>query len=284
MKLSTIGILICIFSLFSCKPDSSAPSKEVIAEVKGKYLYLGDLQSALPEGLNGKDSAEFAQNFIRNWAADELMYDIAKKNIPDEDRIDRMVEDYRQQLITADYQRYLVEEKLGSEITDEEIQAYRKENASSLVLQKDQIQGLFLKIPVQEAQHNQLHTWMTLKKGDYIEKIEKYAIQHAVAYEYFIDQWKDFDAVMANIPYRVSNTSAFLKQNKQLEVKDSSFYYLLTIKEFAAAGTPYPEELAREEAKKQLISQRKVNYLIRFRNDLMKKAIKDKDVTLNLNK
>jgi len=280
MKQLQFGLLCCIFSLLSCQSNSNAPSKEVIAEVKGKYLYLIDIQDAMPAGLNSKDSANFAKSFIENWVSDELMYDIARRNIPDEDKINNMVEEYRRQLITNEYQRYLVEEKLGSEISDDEIDAYYTAHKADMVLKKDQIKGLFLKIPVKSPQLNALHSWMSLKKEEYADKINQYSIQHAVAYENFVNQWTDFDAIMSNIPYTISNTSIFLKQNKQLEVRDTSYLYMLTIKEYAISGTPLPEELAREESKSKLVSQRKVNYLTSFRSDLMKKAIKDKDVVI----
>jgi hypothetical protein len=280
MKIVHIIIFISIFSLLACQSNTSAPSKEVVAKVKGKYLYLIDIQNALPAGLNKKDSAEFARTFIQNWASDELMYDIARSNIPDKDRVDGMVEEYRRQLISAEYQRYLIEEKLANEITDEEVAAYYTAHKLELVLKKDQIKGLFIKIPIKAPQQNQLRSWMTLKKPESIGNIEKYAIQHAVGYEYFVDQWKDLETIMANIPYSISNTTLFFRQNKQLTVQDSSYYYLLTIKEFAASGSPFPQELAQEEVKTQLISQRKTNYIVQFRNELMKKAIKDKDIEI----
>ncbi|MDD2799630.1 MAG: peptidyl-prolyl cis-trans isomerase [Bacteroidales bacterium] len=280
MKQLTVGIIISIFSLLSCQSNSTSPDKEVVAEVKGKYLYLIDVQDALPGGLNNKDSAAFAKEFVANWISDELMYDVARRNIPDEDKVNELVEEYRRQLVTNEYQRYLVEEKLSNEISDEEIEAYYHAHKSEMVLKKDQIKGLFLKIPANAPQHNLLHNWMTLKKPDFAEKIDQYSIEHAVAYEGFLDRWVDFETIMTNIPYSISNTALFLKQNKQLEVKDSAFIYLLTIKNYAIAGTPFPEELAKEEAKAELVSQRKVKYLQDFRNTLLKKATENKSVVV----
>ncbi len=280
MRQFTIATIFSIFSLLSCQSNSTAPAKEVVAEVKGKYLYLIDIQDAMPKGLNDKDSAQFARQFIQNWVSDELMYSIARKNIPDEEKIDAMVEEYRHQLITNEYQRYLIEEKLSSEISDEEISEYREAHKAQMVLKTNQIKGLFLKIPLNAPKHDQLHTWMTLKKPDYLEKIDKYSIQHAVAYENFVNRWVDFDAIMANIPYSISNPSVFLKQNRQLQVSDTAYFYMLAIQEVATAGTPLPDELANEEARSRLVAERKVNYLVKFRSDLLQKALKDNDVVI----
>lgn len=281
MKNLSIGVLLIIFSLLSCQSNSKAPSEEVIAEVKGKYLYLIDLQDAMPKGLNAKDSAIFAKQFIRNWVTDELVYEVARRNQTDEQKIDQLVEQYRRQLITSEYQRYLVEEKLSNEISDDEIAAYRAVHKAQLVLKTNQIKGLFLKVPLKAPLHNQLHNWMQMKKDGDIEKINQYSIQHAVAYENFTDRWVDFDEVMANIPYSISNPALFLKQNKQLQVNDTAFYYMLAIKEVALAGTPYPDELANSEARAQIVSRQKVDYLAKFRDDLLKKAIKNNDAVMN---
>lgn len=284
MKLVKIGCIISIFSLFSCNNASTSADKEVIAEVKGKYLYMSDLQRAIPQGLNPKDSLAFASHFIQNWATDELMFDLAQRNVPDEERINKMVEEYRRQLISSDFQRYLIEEKLGEEIQEEEIAAYFAAHKSEMIQKKDQIKGLFLKVPIKTPGINQLRNWMKAKKDDNIAKIEKFAIQHAAAYEYFENSWTDFDAVMANIPYRISNPVAFLRQNKDLEVNDSTYCYLLSIKNYALAGTPYTLESATDEIKKQLISKRKVDYLKRFRNDLLKKGMNEKEVIIHPNR
>ena len=55
-------------------------------------------------------------------------------------------------------------------------------------------------------------------------------MQNATIYEYFYDKWVDFDEVMDNIPIHVSNPNAFLKANKYVEVADSSYCYLLNIR------------------------------------------------------
>ncbi len=280
MKHLLVGLLACIFSLSACNTDTSAPGKEVLAVVKGKYLYISDLKYALPEGLTRSDSIAFARSFVENWVTDQLMYEVARKNIPDEEKIDEMVEDYRRQLILSEYQRYLIEDKLSKEISDEEVEAYYNSHAGELSLNCNLIQGIYLKVPVNSPQHNQLRGWMALKKETDIEKIEKYSIQHAVAYEYFADKWKDLNSIMANIPYRISNAASFLRLNKTLEVRDSAYYYMLSIKKYAVEGSRYPEDYAREEIRNRLISHRKVDYLRNFKNDLLNRAIRKKEASV----
>ncbi|MFZ4455095.1 MAG: peptidyl-prolyl cis-trans isomerase [Bacteroidales bacterium] len=280
MKQIPIAIALTIFSLLSCQSNSSNASKEVIAEVKGKYLYLADLQDAIPKGLNGKDSTLFAKEFIQSWISDELMFDVARRNIPDEEKIDQLVEDYRRQLVTNEYKRYLIEEKLSKEISDDEVESYIATHKAVMAMKTSQIRGLYLKIPAKSPNINQLRNWMSLKREDDEDKINRYSIQYAADYENFTERWVDFDEVMSNIPYTVSNPVQFLKQNKQLQVRDSAYFYLLAIQDAAIAGSPFPDDLAKSEARAQLVLQRKVNYLANFRNEIVSKALKNGDAVV----
>jgi hypothetical protein len=241
---------------------------------------LAQLNDVLPDGLNRKDSAAFARSFIENWATDVLMLEVAKKNIPDPQLIDKMVEEYRNQLTMSEYQRYLLEEKLPKEITDEEVEGYYKLFANELVLTNNVIKGVYLKLPLKSPGLPQVRGWLSLKKDDYIEKIEKYVIQRAVDYKYFADKWTDFDEVMNHIPYKISNKPAFLRQNKILEIRDSQYVYLLGIKEFAVSGSRYPADYAKEEIQNRLILQRKAEYISRFRKQLLKKGLEKSEVIL----
>lgn len=280
MKPIPIVIILTIFSLLSCQSNSSNASKEVIAEVKGKYLYLADLQDVLPKGLSHKDSALFASDYIQNWVSDELMYDVARRNIPNEEKIDQLVEDYRRQLIASEYQRYLIEEKLSKEISDDEVASYINSHKASMTMKTSQIRGLYLKVPVKSPNINRLRSWMNLKREEDLEEINRYSIQYAADYENFTERWVDFDEVMANIPYNVSNPALFLKQNRQLQVRDSAFFYLLAIRDAAIAGMPFPDELAKTEARSQLVLQRKIDFLNNFRREIMSKALKNGDAVV----
>lgn len=86
-------------------------------------------------------------------------------------------------------------------------------------------------------------------------------MQNATIYEYFYDKWVDFDEVMDNIPIHVSNPNAFLKANKYVEVADSSYCYLLNIKEYLPSGSVEPYDYASPHVTEMLVNQRKVEFL-----------------------
>lgn len=122
---------------------------------------------------------------------DELIYEVAQRNLDDRNRneIDRLVDAYRRSLIRYKYQEQLTKERLSSSITDEEKQRYYEENKQEMLLDHCLIKGLFLKIPVDAPNINEVKKWYRSTSEASIEKIEKYSVQNASIYEYFYDKW-----------------------------------------------------------------------------------------------
>jgi hypothetical protein len=69
-----------------------------------------------------------------------------------------------------------------------------------------------------------------------------------------------------------------LKNNKTLELSDSSYCYLLNIKEYLLAGSTAPYEYAEPLIIEMLINQRKMEFLRTFEEELYQDAIKKGNV------
>ena len=91
--------------------------------------------------------------------------------------------------------------------------------------------------------------------------------RNASIYDYFYDKWVDFDQVMDNIPVHVSNANDFLRANKFVEVSDSTYCYLLNIKEYLPAGSVAPYDYASAQIVEMLTNRRKVEFLKKFEEE-----------------
>ena len=81
--------------------------KKPLVEVAGKFLYQEDLLTALPLNLSAEDSVLFAENYIRNWVEDVLLFDKAENNVRDGEKVKALVENYRKSLLMHAYQEEL---------------------------------------------------------------------------------------------------------------------------------------------------------------------------------
>ena len=271
-------LLITLLGCGACKEQRDHKGKTPLVEVDGNFLYKEDLMSVLPVGLSKDDSILFTEHYIRSWAEEILLYEKAANNIPDNVDVDKLVENYRKALIMHTYQQELINQKLSNDISEQEIAEYYGKNKELFKLETPLIKGLFIKVPLTAPQLNNVRRWYKSEKQDAIESLEKYSLQNAVKYEYFYDKWVDFDEVMDNIPIHVSNPNAFLKANKYVEVADSSYCYLLNIKEYLPSGSVEPYDYASPHVTEMLVNQRKVEFLKKFEDELYNDAIRSGDV------
>ncbi len=276
-------IFIAFVSLLcSCKKTQTIEYADVLVQVKDRALTRSEIIRLIPRGISSTDSLLMAENYIKKWVKDALVFEVAQRNLGDEkSEIDRLVEEYRFSLLRYRYQERLVKERLSANIRESDKLNFYEENQKKFLLDKGLIKGLFLKVPINAPGLNDVKTWYKSSTEESLEKIEKYSIQNASIYDYFYDRWVDFDEIAGNIPVRISDANSFLKNNKTVEVSDSSFCYLLNIKEYLPSGSVAPYEYAEAQIVELLINQKKMEFLKNFENELYNDAIKNGDVIFN---
>lgn len=251
-----------------------------VAKLSNRTITQAELTEAMPKHLSEADSMIWTESYIKQQLKDELIYEVAQRNLDDRNRneIDRLVDAYRRSLIRYKYQEQLTKERLSSSITDEEKQRYYEENKQEMLLDHCLIKGLFLKIPVDAPNINEVKKWYRSTSEASIEKIEKYSVQNASIYEYFYDKWIRFDDVMDNIPMRMPKETDFLRSHPFVEIADSSFCYLLNIKEYILKGDVAPFDYANGQITEILENQRKSKFLKDFEDDLYNDAVRSGEI------
>ena len=256
-------IFIAFVSLLcSCKANPANRRWGCAGKSEGiRTLKRSEVVESDSAGTSSADSLLLAESFVKKWVKDALVYEVAQRNLGDEkEEVDKLVEEYRHSLIRFRYQERLIKEKLSADIRESDKLNYYEENQKKFTLDKALIKGLFLKIPVDAPGLSEVKGWYKSTSEASLEKIEKYSVQNATIYDYFYDKWVDFDEVMDNIPVHVSNSTAYLKANKFVEVADSSYCYLLNIKEYLPEGSVAPYDYASSQITEMLINQRKVDF------------------------
>lgn len=282
MKKENILFIVFISFLFlSCNQGEKASvdmDKLPIVTIGQNTLYNADIQNIIPTGVSEEDSISLTKSYIDTWIYEQLMYAKAEQNITNRDEIERMVSNYRKTLITNNYIDQLLKQQLSQTIGENDLKAYYEQKKENIKLEGDIIKGLFLKIPENSPQLKNFQKWYKQETNEAIENIEKNSLQNVIVYEYFYNKWVDFDYIMDNIPSNISDRRQFLQTNKHLEARDSSFIYLLNIKEYKLANTEAPYDFIKEQLKEIFIEQRKTNFIKQVQQDLYEKAILDDEI------
>ena len=80
------------------------------------------------------------------------------------------------------------------------------------------------------------------------------------------------------MPVKVDNIVKYVKQNPDIELKDTAFYYFLHVDSLLDVGTPKPIEYAAGEIQEALLNMHRIDFVESLRNQLYEEAQKDGDV------
>ncbi len=274
-------ILIVALICTACTERSEHDGKGALVEVNGNFLYKEDIQSALPVALSKEDSAEFADSYIRSWVEDVLLYEQAKRNIKDSREIERQIDSYRKTLLTHAYQQQLIAQQFSEEISEEDIQAYYEANKEMFLLDQPMIKGLFIKVPANAPHLNNVRTWYKSSNQQSIDNLEKYAMQNALRYEYFYNDWISTTNLADLMPLKIEELNNMVCNNRHVEYRDNSYIYFLNISEVIRKNQVKPFETARQEIKEILANMRQVEYMKRVKDDLYNKAVEKNKIIYN---
>ncbi len=268
------GWICClVITICGCDQQHDHKGKTPLVQAAGKFLYKEDLQSVLPLNLAADDSVSFAENYIRNWIEDVLLFEKAEDNVRDSEKIKTLVESYRNALVMHAYQEELVKQQLADEITLGAISDYYEKNKSLFVLDKPIVKGLFIKVPLQSPGLSDVRRWYKRNTQDAIEKIEKYSLRNAVTYDCFYDQWRPLEEIEAMIPVKNwDSESDYLNRHRDIELKDTAFHYFLHVEEFQGKGEEKPLDFAKEEIKEILINLKRVDFINQVKKDIYHQA------------
>lgn len=277
MKQVISVIFVSFFIFLACKNGSSS-ADDLIVSIGNNILTKEEIQSAIPSGTNSEDSIIIANSYIQKWIRDILLYNIASNNIKDKNEIEQLVENYRKSLVSYQYQEQLLNEKISSDIAEEEIIKYYEENGNIFILEQNLIKGLFLKIPSNAPNINKIKDWYKSTSVKDLENIEKYSLQYAINYDYFYDRWVNLDEILSKIPNNSSNRMEQLMKEKCLITSDSTYSYFLNVTQILSVGDKAPYEYAKANIKKIILNQKRLDFIHQFEEDLYQSALKKGEV------
>ena len=259
MALAVIAALL----LASCNKKKPG-EKIVVAKVVdiNKYLYLSDIQHIFPKGISKEDSASLANAYISTWVKTQLLVNKAEINLPQNLLdVDQQVEAYRSSLLIYKYEEQMLRDKLDTVVSDDEIEQYFNQNASNFVLEENIVKALFVKLPKNAPNIENAKKWYKSDLREEIKKLDSYCFNYAAKFDYFKESWVSFDVIKKELPKTIENEDEYLRSNRYIEQTDSSFQYLVYLKEKIMRGSISPLTYISFKIKDIIINKRKVKFL-----------------------
>ena len=270
-----LGAFALLVVLFSCNPKTADKdaNRIPIARANDDYLYLDNIRDIVPFGTSSKDSIDLVNKHIDNWLHETLVIQKAEDNLTeDQKNVETQLQDYRNSLITYIYEKALVDQKLDTLVTNEEIEKYYESNQGNFELKDNIIKVIYVKVSKKAPGINDLRKWY---KSDNIKDRERLADYcHQFAENFFLndESWLLFDDLLKEIPIQAYNKELFLQNNRFVEVADSANNYFLNIKGFKIRNSRSPLSFEAENIKNIILNQRKLQLITKMKVDIYNDA------------
>ncbi len=242
----------------------------LLARVGDSKLYYHEL--TIPNNLLSSDSMAFIQQYIYNWAQEELILQKAELNIDTKNlNLEKRLEDYRRSLLIHAYEQSLIQQGLDTLVTQQEMRDYHNLHKEDYILSKKIAQILFLQLsnlaPELDAIKNQVLNADTLD----LNAIEEYAHLYSKRYYYNKSEWLDWSDVINVIPNTNYLQDLSLKNNT-MQINDSLDVYLIRLIDVRGINEIAPLEFVQQEIKSILLNQRKLKTIDYIQSKLLEDA------------
>lgn len=285
--LHIIALISLLAASASCGHLGSdvAPGEEhALAVVGSQVLTESALKADIPYGLSPDDSVKFVRAYVRQWIDARLVGEIASRNIGDMSHIDKMVEEYRNELVMWEYSRLMYAERPDKGIDRDSLRRYYENNREDYRATSPVVRGIFMKIPADDRRLPNIRKWIMSKNSDDLDRLEQASMDEGVEYEYFRDEWMPWEIAARKFPVDISGKIAAIPASGEhkVEIARDSMVYMLAVSEFLPVGGVMPFELVEDMIVEQFRSAHRPEYERSLRQQLYEKGVSDGLVKVNM--
>ncbi len=257
-------------SIFSGSDKDLRP----VARVFDQYLYAEDLAAVVPSGTSAADSTLIAQNFIDNWVKQQVILAQAEQNLSDEQKnFEQQVQNYRNSLLIYAFEKNLVEQKLDTSFTEEELKAYYDSNGTSLKLNDYLYKLYYIKVDAGKQINGKMQKLLRSGSDNDLEELKNLCTANAIDYSFNDQIWVTGAELANKIPLSSANKSNIANREKLTTINtNGSEYYIFTLRSYSPGDIP-PLEVVTTDIKERLLNTRKVKLIEQMRTDLVNVAL-----------
>jgi hypothetical protein len=286
VKTFKYGFLLMLTALLavSCKNFSLTRflRGDALATVGDERLYPEDVALLFTPGITPQDSLKLLNSYVDNWVKQQIKIRMAENYSPEEeDRIARMVSDYRHSLLIHELEKQYLGERLDTAVTPEQIAEYYAASGDGFRLTAPLVRAIVVKFPVgfrQESRMREL-TRITNNRERYQDLID-IAIKNNLEYREFSD-WTDLGEVAALLPRLTENESANLRSGVSFfEKTQGEVRYFVLLTDILSEGSPVPLARARETIRTLILNRRRQELIRTMEDNLLQAALISGEATI----
>ncbi len=262
-------------ALFSCKDAQTKverPEPILLAQVFDYKLYFDDVKDLMQHFNTPQDSIQQVRSLTEHWVRDRLLLVEAEKNFPKEANMNKLLEDYRQSLLLHFFEQQVIEQRLDTVITENDLIQYYEANKEQHRLESGIIRGYYFKIKRPQTRGDRILSWWRTFPREHLKDVLDYAQKHAKTIWSDTTEWHEMNVLIQLFP-EGTLSEVSLRSNRSIVREDRDYIYLFYPLEVYHKLDIAPLSRIREQAARYIIHQRELELL-----DRIKKEIYDRDI------
>ncbi len=261
----------------SCQIFQEKPEGVPLARVNNSFLYDRDILDLVPEGTSEADSILRVQNFINQWATQQLLMSQSKLNLSEEKQqsFRELILQYEIDLYTKAYMEALVKQNIDTTVTLDQAAEVYNDNSESFKLNEELIKFRYINVDENNLKLEDLEE--RFKRFDKEDKrvLDSISLQFR-SYSLNDSIWIRMNQVVEKIPaINPENRDELLKKTNFIRLEDSLGLYLMQINDVLLRNETAPMEYVMPTLKQIVINQRKIEFIKQLEKDITKDAIKN---------
>ncbi len=274
--------IVAIISLQSCNYFTfKSDTRQPVARVNNTYLYKDDLKNIFNDNISAQDSTLISNNFINNWVKQQLLLSKAQINLENNiEKFEGFVKKYREDLFINSYKEAAVKQYLNTEITEDDIDIFYKENKQNFKLNEELVKLKFIKIGKDVLNKKELIKLFISSKKEDLDDLNSKELS-LKSYHLNDSIWIKLSDLLVKIPvFSNEDKNQLLKKDNFIQKEDSLSLYLVTIKQVLNRNELAPKSYVTPTIKQMILHQRKLLLLRNIEETLIEDATKKRQIEI----
>lgn len=248
---------------------------EVVARVGEHRLHRSQLESYIPSGVSSEDSVGLAQQYIRAWAEDLLLLEMADEQLSKEEKdVSEDLENYRRALLKYRYEQLYINQRLDTLVTEEEVEAYYNANPDKFILERPVVKARYMIIPADSRSLKEIRKLMSSDDDTEVLEAESLAYTAAIKYGDLSESWVDIITLAQELGTDYQSLTGAIKNQFAELPDDAGNLRIAYIADMVQQGKTAPVEFCAERIRDIILNTRKHVLTASLEQDLLEDARK----------
>lgn len=269
-----IFLILSFIILEGCSNFSNNSSNNLVARAGENFLYENDL----PVYTSKDDSLIKISSFIETWAKEKVLFDLSMINLSQSKKaeIDVLVENYKVDLYINSYKDLIVNSRIDSIVTIEQIDSFYYMNINNFKLNENLVKYRYIKVPYDNIN---------------INRIRRSIVRINEQDRYFLDSlnfqfadlklndsiWFTERDIVSSINFiNQNNKSKYFIKDRLFIIEELNYTNFLIIDDILRSGNIPPISYLYDRIKSTIINQRKLELLKNINKEILNDALKSR--------